>query len=156
MSTSKQKRKYPRIQTKVEGASLTKQSFKDEVNINNIMRRFQLTGAIDHYAARAPEYGDATSVDLLGAQIIIANANTMFEELPSNIRKKFENNPSKFLDFVQDDRNSEEMIKLGLKPSPREPSKQAQDANTTQSDPVSTSDPDNPLTGKIEGSTETK
>ena len=63
--------------------SLTKQSFKDEVNINKIMAKFQKSGAIDHYAKHAPTYGDATSEDLHTALGIIADAESMFEELPS-------------------------------------------------------------------------
>ena len=94
--------------------SLTKQSFKDETNINKIMEKFQRTGAIDHYAKYAPNYDDATSDDLHTSLNIIADANSMFEELPSSIRKKFENNPQKFLDFVQDPKNLEEMRELGL------------------------------------------
>ena len=39
----------------------------------------------------------------------------MFEELPATIRKKFENDPAKFLDFVNDERNADEMVELGLR-----------------------------------------
>ena len=98
--------------------SMTKQSFKDECNINKIMDKFQKSGAINHYAAHAPQYGDCTHIELLDAQLIVANANSMFEDLPSSIRAKFENDPGQFLDFVQDENNSEEMIKLGLKNAP--------------------------------------
>nr|UXQ88134.1 MAG: internal scaffolding protein [Microvirus sp.] len=97
---------------------MTKQSFKDECDINCIMAKFQKTGALNHYASRSPEYGDATPVALHDAQNIVANANTMFEELPSSIRKKFDNDPGTFLEFVQDEKNQEEMISLGLKNSP--------------------------------------
>lgn len=136
MATSKQKRKFPRLTTPVGTISLTKQSFKDECNINKIMDRFQITGAIDHYTNRSPEYGDTTAPDYLEANIIIANANSMFEELPSSIRAKFENDPAKFLAFVQDPKNADEMVSLGLRSSP---TVQTPDLDTTQSDPVSTS-----------------
>lgn len=98
--------------------SMTKQSFKTECDINAIMKKFQKTGAITHYANNAGSYMDVPSGDLLDAQLIIANANTMFEELPSSIRKKFENDPGQFLDFVQNEDNLEEMYELGLKTSP--------------------------------------
>lgn len=136
MPTTKQKRKYPRVRTPVGTESLTKQSFKDEVNINKIMDRFQRTGAIDHYTNRSMEYGDTTAPDYLEANLIIAKANTMFEELPSSIRAKFENDPAKFLEFVQDDKNAEEMVYLGLTNAP---TVQTPDLDTTPSDPVSTS-----------------
>ena len=81
------------------------------------MAKFQKTGALTHYMKHAPQYGDATQVEYADALNVIANANTMFEELPATIRKKFENDPAKFLEFVQDPKNQEEMEKLGLKES---------------------------------------
>ena len=112
---SNAKPRKTRFQTPVGGESMTKQSFKDECDINKIMEKFQKTGAITHYAKHAPSYGDATPVDYQNALNIVADANTMFEELPSSIRKKFDNDPSQFLEFVQDEKNSEEMIQLGLR-----------------------------------------
>lgn len=107
-------RKYPRVYAINTEPSMTKQSFKDEVNINKIMAKFQRTGALNHYAKHAPTYGDATGPDLLEAQLIISKADSMFAELPSEVRKKFDNDPALFLDFVQDPKNLEEMQKLGL------------------------------------------
>ena len=37
-----------------------------------------------------------------------------FEKLDVNVRKRFENNPQKLLDFLKDDDNRDEAIKLGL------------------------------------------
>ncbi len=94
--------------------SLTKQSFKDECDINKILKKFEKTGAITHYTKNAPQYGDTTSPMLHDAMNIIANAESMFEELPAQLRKKFNNDPGTFLDFVQDENNLEEMRELGL------------------------------------------
>lgn len=135
------KKRNPRVQTPVGGPSMTKQSFKDECNINKIMEKFQKTGAMNHYAKHAPSYGDATPCELHDAQNIIANANTMFEELPSNIRKKFENDPAKFLEFVQDEKNHDEMVELGLKES-NLPSLSADGPEVTQSKHASASQSD--------------
>lgn len=109
------KRPYPRYQTKIEGTSMTKQIFKDECNINNIMAKFERTGAIDHYAKYAPHYGDATNVDLQDALNTVISAQEMFDELPATLRKRFSNDPGEFLDFVQNPENQEEMYELGLK-----------------------------------------
>jgi hypothetical protein len=38
----------------------------------------------------------------------------MFEDLPSSIRSRFENQPSQFLDFVHDENNLQEMQQMGL------------------------------------------
>lgn len=112
---------YKRVYAKMTKPSMTKQSFKDECNINKIMARFEKTGAIDHYAKYAPTYGDASPLELMDAQQIIINAETMFSELPSNIRKRFHNSPEEFLEFVQDESNIVEMRKLGLAKSEAPP-----------------------------------
>jgi len=94
--------------------AMTKQSFKDECDINKIMAKFQKTGVLNHYAAHAPEYLDVPAIDYLDAQLIISSANSMFAELPSSVRKRFNNSPDQFLDFIQDPKNHEEAVKLGL------------------------------------------
>jgi len=96
------------------GQSLTKQSFTDECDINNIMRKYQKTGAIEHVNKHEASYGFATSDTFQESLEIVAKAKNMFEELPSSIRTKFENDPSKFLDFVQNPENLTEMRELGL------------------------------------------
>lgn len=93
---------------------MTKQSFKDECNINKIMEKFQRTGALTHYARHAPTYGDCTPVELSDALQMVINAEQMFADLPSSIRDRFNNDPEKFLEFVQNPENLEEMRKLGL------------------------------------------
>lgn len=131
--------------------NMTKQSFKDECNINKIMDKFQRTGVIDHYAKHGPTYGDATSVDLQDALNVISHAETMFEELPSSLRKKFENNPQKFLDFVQNSDNLEEMRELGLaKSGPAAPN--ANDQTNAPTEPAAAPAP-NP-TAEPSGNTE--
>jgi len=96
------------------GESLTKQSFTEECNINNIMQKYQKTGAIDHVNKHEASYGFATSLDFQSALETVARGRTMFDELPSSIRSKFDNDPGKFLDFVQDEKNITEMQELGL------------------------------------------
>ena len=133
MSTTKQKRRHPRVQVHFNQPSMTKQSFKDECNINKIMAKFQTTGALNHYAKHAPTYGDTTGVDYHDALNLVANANTMFEELPSSIRKRFDNDPEQFLKFVEDPKNADEMIELGLKESPAQHNVEPGGAQASQS-----------------------
>jgi len=96
------------------GVSLTKQSFTKECDINNILRKYQKTGAMDHVNKHEGSYGYATSDDFTASMQIVAKGRNMFEELPSSIRTKFENDPAKFLDFVQNEDNKKEMQELGL------------------------------------------
>lgn len=99
----------------------TKQSFKKECDINNIMAKFQKTGAITHVRDHGANYGFATSTDFHQAMNTVAKANEMFDALPSTIRSRFNGDPGAFLDFVQDPENEDEMRKLKLLPAKPEP-----------------------------------
>lgn len=103
--------KVPFIQTK---PSLTKQSFRDECDINVIMGRYLRTGVLDFVSKHQPQYMDTTGMDFQRAMLVVAESQTMFNDLPSNIRTQFENNPAKFLDFCHDPKNLPEMAKMGL------------------------------------------
>lgn len=92
----------------------TKQSFIDECDINQIMARFQKTGALEHANLNRPQYGFATSIDFNESMQIVKTAQDMFDGLPSSIRSRFQNDPGQFLDFVQDAQNKPEMAKMGL------------------------------------------
>lgn len=94
--------------------SLTRQDAKDECDINQIVDKFQRTGVIDHRNKYEAKYGFADSNDLHQAMNLITEAQQMFDELPSKARKRFNNDPGQFLDFVQDPANINEMETLGL------------------------------------------
>jgi phage internal scaffolding protein len=110
--------------------SRTKQAHAKEADINYIMRKYLKTGLIEHSRKHQPDYGFATSEDFHTSMNIITKANSMFEELPSQIRSKFENKPDQFLDFVHDENNLPEMIKMGLA---KEPHYQPMGENSGQS-----------------------
>ncbi len=108
--------------TSFEGKSKTKQYFRKECDINNIMARFQKTGVIDHFTTYGHSYGEVPAIDLQEALNIAIDAEDMFDDLPSSIRDKFRNNPVEFLEFVQNQDNIEEMRELGLaRPLPTVP-----------------------------------
>lgn len=94
--------------------SRTKQAHVKETDINHIMKKFLKTGLMEHSRNHQPDYGFATSEDFHTSMNIITRANSMFEDLPSQIRSRFENRPDKFLDFVNDENNQQEMVKMGL------------------------------------------
>lgn len=94
--------------------SKTRQSFKDECDINNILARYVKTGICDHVARRGPEYNDIDPIDFETAMQIIADATTMFNELPSPTRLAFNNDPREFLTYVQDPANASELHKYGF------------------------------------------
>lgn len=128
--------KKNKVQFVPTGASRAKQSFKDECDINNILAKYQKTGAIEHANKHSSSYGYADSTDFTEAMQTIAIGNSMFEELPSSLRTKFNNDPAEFLEFTGDVTNHDEMVELGLVPTnPNQPSFDAE--NTTDS-PVET------------------
>lgn len=92
----------------------TKQSFKDECDINTILSKFQRTGLLEFVNERQPQYGDVSSIDFTEAMNIVVQANEMFADLPAIWRKRFNNDPVELLDFVNNPANRAEAITLGL------------------------------------------
>lgn len=100
--------------------SRTKQSFRDECNINRIMAKYEKTGLASWVSANEGRYGDFAAFDFHEAQNFIADANSMFQGLPAEVRYQFDNDPGKFLNFVEDPSNEAKMISMGLKTAPDE------------------------------------
>ncbi len=90
----------------------TKQSFKDQTDINKLLVRAQKTGTISHLAKFEAVYGDFDSFDFTEAQNTIARANSIFEELPSELRSEFGQSPKKFFEFANDPENVGKLEKL--------------------------------------------
>lgn len=104
-----------RVRSKVGDHSLAKQAFRDECDINNIMKRFERDGVLAHYNTYQGDYGDFTDCpEYHDAQNKVLAANEMFLTLPGAIRERFGNDPGRFLGFVADPKNVDEMIALGL------------------------------------------
>ncbi len=107
--------------------SRTKQAFKEDCDINRIMRKYKKTGVIDHLAPSRPSYGDfESSADYQLACNQVIAAEDAFAELPSHIRDRMDNDPGKLLDFINDPSNAAEAFELGLTsvspaPPPAEP-----------------------------------
>lgn len=100
--------------------SLTQQSQGAEADINTIVKRFGLTGQLPS-GVRAPTYGDFSGVDDYRTALdSIREAEASFMRMPAEVRKRFEHDPQKFVEFCSDEKNLDEMRKLGLaKPAPK-------------------------------------
>lgn len=103
-----------RVQIAFTGTGRTKQAFKAECDVNNIMARYLKTGVLEARNQHAPRYGDCTGIEYQAGMLAIAGAKEAFAALPAKLRDRFENDPAKFLEFVQDDKNLEEARGLGL------------------------------------------
>jgi phage internal scaffolding protein len=97
-----------------EDATRTKQSFAVEADINEIVRRFGLSGELPDNGY-APRYGDFTGItDFHAALSAIALARESFETLPADVRRQFQNDPGRFVDFCSDSKNLSQLRAWGL------------------------------------------
>jgi phage internal scaffolding protein len=94
--------------------SRTKQSFRDECDINNILRQFNVTGQLPSGSVQ-PQYGDFSGItDYQSALNSVMAAQDSFLQLPAKVRSKFDNDPALFIDWASDEANRDEMKALGL------------------------------------------
>jgi len=97
-----------------EDASRTQQHFKDETDINNILRQFNVTGLLPQKAL-SPRYGDFTGIgDYHGALNQVIAAEGEFMTLPAQLRARFNNDPQELIEFLNNPENKDEAQKLGL------------------------------------------
>jgi len=97
-----------------EDASLAQQQFKEECDINTIMQKFAVTGMLPDQPL-TPRYGDFTGInDYHTALNQVIAAEDEFMSLPANIRARFENDPAQLIEFLNNEENKEEAVKLGL------------------------------------------
>lgn len=96
--------------------SLTEQHHAKDADLNEILRRFGVTdGAIPPSAMDPRHFGDFTdAVDFREALDRTRIAAERFNALPADIRNRFANSPVLLWQFVNDPRNHEEAVRLGL------------------------------------------
>jgi phage internal scaffolding protein len=97
--------------------SRVKQEFREECDINNVIKHYKLTGQIQHINAQAKNgsYEDLPDpIDYQESLNAVAAATASFATLPAHVRDRFSNNPALFLNFMNDANNVDEMVKLGL------------------------------------------
>lgn len=82
------------------GDGRTKQSFKDETDVNKLLARARVQGGLSHLQKHGAAYGDFAGFDFSDAQFQLARARSIFEELPGELRREFGNDPAKFFEFV--------------------------------------------------------
>jgi len=129
-------RKHPRFYTPVGGPSLTQQHMKDECDINRILKKYQKEGILRHVAKFAGRYEDLPdSIDYQESLNAVMAAQEAFISLPSSVRGRFDNDPGRFLAFVGDPANSNELVSMGLA-SHRPPAKQSGGAAPKEADPA--------------------
>lgn len=109
------------VRKEFSGKSLTEQSHQDRCNINSIMARARRTGQVPIYSKQAT-YGDFSSVgDYQECLNKMLEAERDFRKLPAEIRKEFDNDPAKLIEFMADENNLERAREIGLVEPVQEP-----------------------------------
>ena len=104
---------------KTTGESLTQQSHAQAADVRNIIKQYDRTGLIANVNKGIAQYGDYSEINEYSEALnMVRVANENFETLPSHIREQFNNNAGLFFEFATNPKNSEEMIKMGLKKAP--------------------------------------
>lgn len=109
-----------RVSISFENApSRTRQEFQEECDINNIMKKYFKTGVLTHVNRNAPMYGEVPACDFREAFEIVEKSENLFSELPAELRAHFDNDPSKFLEFMEVPENRSEEALQALLPDAR-------------------------------------
>lgn len=105
-----------RVQTINEEPTMTQQQFKDEADINNIMRKYGADPvAFNALTRKGGVYADFSEIkDYHGMLQEVEDAKSAFSALPAQLRSRFDNDPGKLIEFLQDSKNYDEGVELGL------------------------------------------
>ena len=92
----------------------TEQAHREQCDVNLIIRKYDKTGLILHVNKIEHKFGDMTANDFAMMQKIVTEAKSSFEALPTEIKNEFHNSPEEFLRFMEDPKNRDRALELGL------------------------------------------
>lgn len=97
--------------------SATRQEFADECDINKLMAQYEKTGILPAMNSSEPRYLDVSDVpDLRAAMDTLQAATAAFMSLPASVRREFDNDALKFVDFAENPENLEKLREWKLAP----------------------------------------
>lgn len=99
-----------------EGESLTHQECKRECDINFLVNRYCDTGNWGPSDGHLPIDSELTNFDGDFQSVMdrLVAAQEEFDSLPSKTRDRFGNDPARLISFLNDPKNYDEALKLGL------------------------------------------
>ncbi len=86
-------------------------SFRDETDINQILKRAQKSGTISHMARYQGTYADFSNYDFAANMTKLAEGRTIFDDLPVEIKREFDQNPANFFEYVNDPANVNDLLR---------------------------------------------
>lgn len=117
--------KHEPIRVHFHKPSRTKQEFKNDCDINQILKRFSRTGVVPG-TIKKPAFLDCTTIpNLQDALHLMKDAEHAFMKLPAVVRKHFDNNAIAFVDYALDPKNIDQLREWNIvPPKPEEPKPQ--------------------------------
>lgn len=88
--------------TFLDSENIVQQNAKQSCDINSILAKYMKTGVLEHVKSHAPVYADVSNIDYRGAYDSVLRAESAFNALPSSLRKKLDNDPARFVDWMID------------------------------------------------------
>lgn len=136
-----------RVQVSCGDELITKQEFKDECDINNILTQYKQTGIIQHIQTQTPIYSELPDeIDYQQSLNIMAQAQDAFSTLPSVVRRYFSNDPSQLLSALNNPDMRTTLEGLGVLQGPATPQPAGNPVNNNPSlAPTLTTEPQLPL-----------
>jgi len=114
----------------------TEQNHKGAVDINDIVAKQGVDRIAETLKVTALSYDTNPYNNFQEMAEMVAIGNSAFESLPAKTRDEFENSAAKYMDFVQNPENREDLIKRGwIEPAP-EPDTSPIEVIVMPADPV--------------------
>lgn len=103
----------PEVVSPSGGKSLTDQTAKDDTDIDKILHRYHCG---DTSVSRGVGvYADVSTLgDFASAMAKVKGAQEDFNALPASIRQRFGDSPIALFEFLKDEKNYDEAVRLGL------------------------------------------
>lgn len=92
----------------------TEQHHVNDTDINQIVGKFIKTGLIPQVQSEKTFRDVSGGLSYQDTLDILNDANARFSALSAKIRRRFNDNPHEFLEFVDDKDNYDEAVKLGI------------------------------------------
>lgn len=108
-------RRRKQIDVSLMGESMTQQHYKDTCDINKILSNIVKSGQSLPNVQVTDEILDLANIPSYQESLnLVIQAEQKFMQLDPKIRLRFANDPGRFLKFVSDPKNADEMYSLGL------------------------------------------
>lgn len=130
--------------TVLEGKTMTQINQQEDTDVNKILAKYIKTGSITHIRNQQDGvYSDLVNQpSYLEAMDTVAKGNQAFEAMPPNLRNKFDNDPHKLISYLEDPKNEQESIELGLRH--RRPSEETEDHKKSKLETEKVEEPNPP------------